>query len=75
MTRAKATTRDTANAGILDLLLRASKEFPNLRFVQLLHVVGVLIQEDGQPVDQFYEESGDTYRRVHQLYFGLKRAS
>lgn len=53
-------TRLESNIKILKIVKQLAYEFPDMRFIQLLTVVDVIISS----TDQFYEESDVTLERI-----------
>ena len=55
------TTRLEANIKILNIIEQLVHEFPDMRFIQLLTTVDVILC-----TDQFYEESEITLKRIKE---------
>lgn len=62
-----ALERQESNKILVQLLSNAVEKYPDLRFHQILHTVGIEKQHDvGLTEDLFYEESVTTLERVSE---------
>ena len=58
-------TRQTCNEDILEILSDFVAAYPEMRFMQILSVLGLSIDESN---DRFYEESEETLEKVNEKY-------
>ena len=56
------TYRQEANRKILELVSRAVEDFPDLRFHQILQIIGA----ERPAMDQWYEESDETLGNIQK---------
>ena len=62
--------RKAANEDILEILSDFVSAYPEMRFMQILSVLGLSFDESN---DRFYEESEDTLEKVNEKYGILTR--
>ena len=58
-------TRQTCNEDILEILSDFVAAYPEMRFMQILSVLGLSFDEYN---DRFYEESEETLEKVNEKY-------
>ena len=58
-------TRQTCNEDILEILSDFVAAYPEMRFMQILSVLGLSFDESN---DRFYEESEETLEKVNEKY-------
>ena len=63
-------TRQTCNEDILEILSDFVAAYPEMRFMQILSVLGLSFDEYN---DRFYEESEETLEKVNEKYGILTR--